>query len=485
MIFFRILGFLSLINIVNSFVSLKPSFIKPTKLIQKIEKKQIEKQKIRDIQEKIADPPNKFPISGFYGLIGPKIDYKNVSSLFDLFTGDGIIQGIFLENGTATFTQSLVNTEKRQFENNGYSYKKHIFITVLHMILNYLRIIPNMLGVANTAFLKVSNIDTTKTYALFERDMPYEIRIDSLEKKINTIGKHTVPGLHTFSGHSKVINGNIETIEYNILNNQVIWYQLDSDFKKLNKIYIQMKYMPMVHDFYSDEKYILLIDSPIKIDLPNILFEKIPLRFDKSEPTFIYLIEKTSGKIETFKTDRSLYIFHYSDVKIKENTINILSPFYDNIDYNKVLHHGKYRRLRIDRTTGSVQLFKYRELEPLNLDFPIILWKGSVKQYILRNIEDGRINGFYILEKTDIVKKIIFEEYFICGEPGVFYLERETNNNNTNRNNNNTRQPVLVCFGIHELTKMQYFIMVNLETDEQIKYPISYPLFIGFHSIIL
>jgi hypothetical protein len=310
--------------------------------------------------------------------------------------------------------------------------------------------------------------------------MPYEILIDSHNKKIDTIGKQYIPGLNTFSGHSKVIDGKIETIEYNILNNQVKWYQLDTDFKKMNEITIKMKYLPMVHDFYSDTQYILLIDSPLKTDWLNLLFKKIPLVFDTSAPTFIYLIEKSTGKIETFKTDRSLYIFHYSDVKIKENTINILSSFYDRINYNEVLHHGKYRRLRIDRKTGYVQLFKYRELEPLNLDFPVILWKGSIKQYILRNIEDGRINGFYILEKTDIVKKIIFEEYFICGEPGVLYIESYNRNKN-----NNTRQPVLVCFGTHELSKTQYFIMVNLETDEQIKYPISHPLFIGFHSIVL
>jgi carotenoid cleavage dioxygenase-like enzyme len=257
MIFSRILGFFYLINLfftINSFVPLKPTFIKPTILIQN---NPINKN--TDILEKIADPPNKFPISGFYGLIGPKIDYKNVSSLFDLFTGDGIIQGMFLENGTATFTQGLINTEKRQFENTHHlqSHSKNVFITLIHMILNYLRIIPNMLGVANTAFLQVYD----RSYALFERDMPYEIRIDSSNKQIDTIKRQNIPFLSTFSGHSKVINGNIETIEYNILNNQVIWYQLDSNFKKLNKIQVQMKYIPMVHDFYSDNQYILLIES--------------------------------------------------------------------------------------------------------------------------------------------------------------------------------------------------------------------------------
>lgn len=427
-----------------------------------------------DISQKLECQTNVIPVNGFYGLIGPKINYKNVSSLYDLFTGDGIIQGVFIENGNVTFTQSIINTEKQQFERKYgiFPYSKNLFITIMNILLNYLRIIPNLLGVANTAFLKVQD----KTYVLFERDKPYEIQIDSNKKRIETIGKKDIPFLKTFSGHSKVINGFTETIEYDLLKNQVIWYQLDDEFQHIRDIHVPMKYMPLMHDFYSDNDYILMIDSPIKIDWMKIFSKKIPLYFDQTMPTFIYLIHKSTGKIESYQIDRSLYIFHYSDVKIKESTINILSPFYDNIDYNTILHNGKYRRLRIDRNSGNTQLFKYRELECLNLDFPVQLSSNFPKQYILRSIENGRINGFYVLEKTDIIKKILFQEYFICGEPSVCYF---------NNIQHNRIEPILLCFATSETKKMQYFIMINLETDERIEYPIQYPLFIGFHSIFL
>jgi hypothetical protein len=218
------------------------------------------------------------------------------------------------------------------------------------------------------------------------------------------------------------------------------------------------------------------------MDWSNIFNKKIPIYFDESAPTFIYLIHKKKGKIETYKVDKSFYVFHYTDIEITDGEMNILTPFYDRINYNEVLHNGKYRRLRIDRQTGKSLFFRYLDLEPLNLDFPVPILsnnpKNSIipKQYILRSIENGRINGFYILEKTDIVKKIVFEDYFICGEPGVFYLDNS---------DNNTSEPILTCFGINEKSKTQYFIMVNLETDERVEYPISHPLFIGFHSIVL
>jgi hypothetical protein len=463
----------------------------PNLFLQNVHKiKKLQNKKNIQIRESLVTPENKLPITGFYGLIGPKLDYRNITSLYDLFTGDGIIQGVFLENGTATFTQTLINTEKLAFEKIvGKPIIQNTIITGVQMFLNFLKLIPNMLGVANTAFLNFQN----KTYVLFERDMPYEISVDSERKIVETVGKKDIPFLQTFSGHSKVVDGKIETIDCHILQNRVNWYQIDIDnhtqeFRKINEYSIPTVYIPLVHDFYSDENHVLLINSPLKMDWSNILNKQIPVFFDGTAPTFIYLIHKKTGKIETYKIDKSFYLFHYADVKIKDTTINILSPFYDRINYNEVLHFGKYRRLRIDRTTGKSQLFKYRELEPLNLDFPVPIYHNkqsliNTNRYVLRNIENGRINGFYILEKTDIVKKILFEDYFICGEPGILYMKRE---DREDRETNNI--PILCCFAFLENNnspyKTQYFIMVNLETDERIEYPIINPLFIGFHSII-
>jgi len=506
MIFFRFFWLFFFINSMNS-LKITNLFLEKLNKIKNLQNLQnLKKQKNIQIRESLVTPENKLPVTGFYGLIGPKLDYRNITSLYDLFTGDGIIQGIFLENGTATFTQTLINTEKLEFEKIvGKPMIQNSMITGVQMFLNFLKLIPNMLGVANTAFLNFQN----KTYVLFERDMPYEIYIDSERKMVETVGKKEIPFLQTFSGHSKVVGGKVETIDCDIIQNKVNWYQMDIDnqtqeFRKINEYSIPMAYIPLVHDFYSDENYVLLINSPLKMDWSNIVNKQIPIFFDGTAPTFIYLIHKKTGKIETYKVDKGFYLFHYADVKIKDTTINILSPFYDRINYNEVLHFGKYRRLRIDRNSGNSQIFKYRELEPLNLDFPVALDNKNYpknlnksKQYILRSIENGRINGFYILEKTDIVKKIVFKDYFICGEPGIFYMESEENKED-NKNNNNTNVPILCFFAfldnnnnnnnnknINEPNKKQYFIMVNLETDEKIEYPISNPLFIGFHSIVL
>ena len=41
-------------------------------------------------------------INGFYGLIGPDVNISNTNNLFEFFTGDGIIQGVFIRDGVIT-----------------------------------------------------------------------------------------------------------------------------------------------------------------------------------------------------------------------------------------------------------------------------------------------------------------------------------------------------------------------------------------------
>jgi carotenoid cleavage dioxygenase-like enzyme len=117
-------------------------------------------------------------ITGFYGLIGPDIDMTSVQSLYELFTGDGIIQGVFLDKGKITFVKHLVRTDKINYEDLFGKFSKSLFITPLYVALNKVGLIPNVLGLANTALLPIEK----KVYALFERDSPYEIKIDFEEK---------------------------------------------------------------------------------------------------------------------------------------------------------------------------------------------------------------------------------------------------------------------------------------------------------------
>jgi hypothetical protein len=59
-------------------------------------------------------------------------------------------------------------------------------------LLNKINILPNIFGLANTAVLNIKD----KYYALYERDLPYEILINKDKNEIITGNKKYIKGVN-------------------------------------------------------------------------------------------------------------------------------------------------------------------------------------------------------------------------------------------------------------------------------------------------
>jgi len=199
-------------------------------------------------------------IRGFYGLIGPNINKTNIDNLYDLFTGDGIIQGVFFQEENITFVKHFVRTEKLVHESIHGKFSKNILMTPFYVLLNKLGLIPNILGLANTAISKFGD----KIFALFERDYPYQIGINFENQTISTVKKIHITGLDHFCGHSKeysdgssklVFDGppvgsqEVHSIDYEVIHKTVDYYRFSQEFGLLKKTQIKTEYIPIVHDF--------------------------------------------------------------------------------------------------------------------------------------------------------------------------------------------------------------------------------------------
>ena len=420
-------------------------------------------------------------LNGFYGLIGPNINMENnVDSLYDLFMGDGVIQGVFFENGNLTYVKHLIKTEKVLYEEKfGTLPKNNNFLTMFFLMLNKMKLFPNVLGMANTAILSVKNEENEKNktvysrnnYALFERDYPYLLDIDFKHKDIKTIKKINIDSLSHFSGHSKITNnGNIETIDYQIVNNIVNYVVLNNKFNKILDFQFKFKYLPIIHDFFSNDDLLILIDSPLLIDFTQNIQNKMPVFLDNNKNTFIYVYDKKNNKYDSYDCDHGFYTFHYADVKNKKNTIEIYISMYDELHFTNVNIKGKYRMIEINKDTKKFIIHKNKELEKYNLDFPICF----DDKVILRNFENRRINGFIITKKLSICKKLFFENKNICGEHNVIYINKI---------------PYLIFFNVEEnkvnKTNKSFLTLINLHNYEIIDIEIKNKLNLGFHSIFL
>jgi hypothetical protein len=417
-------------------------------------------------------------INGFYGLIGPNINMENsIDSLYDLFIGDGVIQGVFFENGNLTYVKHLIKTEKILYEEKfGTLPKNNNLLTIFFMFLNKLKLFPNVMGIANTAILNIKKCgnnseNINNNYALFERDYPYLLDIDFKNKDVKTIKKININSLSHFSGHSKITsNGNIETIDYQIVNNIVKYALMDDNFKKICGAQFKFKYLPVIHDFFSNDDSLILIDSPLLIDFTQDIQNKMPVFLDNNKNTFIYVYDKKNKKYESYSCETGFYTFHYGDVKNKKDTIEIFISMYDELNFTNVNIKGKYRMIEINKNTKQVSIHKNNEIEKYNLDFPIRFNDKT----ILRNFENRRINGFIITRNLSIYKKILFENKNICGEHNIININKI---------------PYLIFFNIEEdkIKKINknLLTLINLKNYEIIDIEIQNKLNLGFHSIFL
>lgn len=396
-------------------------------------------------------------IDGFYGLIGPNINITSKTNLYDLFTGDGLIQGAFFENGQMHYVNHLINTDKFIYEKKHGPVSENMFVRMLFIMLHKMRLLPNILGLANTALLNVNN----KIYALYERDVPYLIDVDFENQAISTIEKMNLPNLNSFSAHSKFSKPFIETLDYNVLGKYVNYFKLNENFETMQHTQIHTKYLPVVHDFLSMGESILICDGPIVLNLPSIFENHLPVRFDQSKNTFFHLV-RSDKSVESYEAAGAFYIFHYAEGYENEDTVQLFAAVYENLDFSTLEIHGKYRKIIINKNTKKVSMETNPLLENMNLDFPV----RYEKKIVLRNIENGRICEFVLCEGLEIVGRIKFKNKTICGEPALIQ-----------------GTPLLVCFANDINEDKSYLVIINLDTYEISEFDTKQKMLcVGFHS---
>jgi len=405
---------------------------------QKIEIKHIDTES-REILQKL---------NGFYGLIGPDLERKKIKSMFDLFMGNGMIQGIFIENGELTFVKNEIKTDKRNLETFQLPQKK---------------IFPNIMGVANTAFLQWNN----KTYALFERDHPYEIHINKETKQIETVGKKKIEGLAHFSAHPKIKHTYVETIDYDVLRKKTTVFQYDHEFRLLSSLEIPMKYFPIIHDFISTRDSMVCLNSAFMWNISILPRLTGKFQLDNIKPGIFFHVDRNTGKIIRYYTEKGIYIFHYADVYETENEMEIYAPIYESLDFSNLKLEGKYRKIILDKRTNKIHIEKNMELEKWNVEFPVPFLHENKKKILLRCVDTEQNTGFMICHQLEIEKVIFFPGKCICGEPSIVEIEEI---------------PYAVFFTVDN-NDNGFFTIVNIITEQKIEINLYMKLQIGFHAI--
>jgi len=411
-------------------------------------------------------------INGFYGIIGPDINTKNkdCKNIYELFIENGNIQGIFFNNGSLTYIKHFIRTDKLLYEQLNGKVPMNYYTALLFFIFEKMNMLPNIIGVANTSIMNIKD----NIFALYEMDNPYKINVNFKENKIETVEKVKINSLKHFSAHSKYNKKTniIETIDYNILLNQLTFLNLDEDFTLINKTSLRTKYLPIVHNFVSTDNSIIFMDSPLLFSNLNDLIKnsldlvfEIPIKLANMN-SYICIINKESFSTRIINTRESFYIFHYADCIETETTIEIYASVYDKLDFSsQSIGDGKYRKIIIDKINDQITIVKNQELEKYNLDFPL---KYDDK-VVLSKTENNKITSFIICKDLNIIHEINLNRKYVCGEPTIIKIEDKN---------------YLLSFAYDD-NNDGYLLIINLQNYIIQEIPINQSLNVGFHSIFI
>jgi hypothetical protein len=296
------------------------------------------------------------------------------------------------------------------------------------------------------------------------------------------VGKIKTP--FPLSGHSKYSTncfGNrvIESIDYRIFARNVLYYTMDENLTKvLTKNTIKTRYIPIVHDFLSTRDSIVIVDSPLVFDFPKLFNGKIPIRFEKTLPTYIHVLHKNTGHVSTYKLYSPFYLFHFAKYVDTFKQLEIYAPLYDDIDFDTVKIKGRYRKIVIDKCHNTAYVCSNLETEKYNLDFPVEDTLGNI---ILRNIERRKINGYVRVDNNmAITQKWMFDDIFFCGEPIAVRLNNKNgliafgNNNGESNSYDLPPTPPTLPGGL---------VLLNMEDGTVVKISVNNSLTMGFHTV--
>jgi hypothetical protein len=405
-------------------------------------------------------------INGFFGVIGPHVHYTNITNLMGLFTQNGNIQGLFFKEGNITFIRHSIRTEKFKYEETHGKIANHMFLYGIFEFIGLKGIVPNIFDLANTAFL---DLHENKTYALYERDLPYQISIDFGSQSITTLGKQEIGSISEFSAHAK-FNSSIniiETVNYNYLRGKISYHEIcPSNFRVIRETHIDAKYIPFVHDFISTSDKIIFVEPPIQIRLNTNLstFFENPfyISLKPKEKTQIHIFRKSDFSKEMFPIDASFSIFHYAKYREDCDNMYIWASMYDILDFSQFKLFGKYRKITICKKTKRITIESNPLLEKMGLDFPIQY--GEMVIF-------SKTTGFVVCDGLEIVREISLHGKYICGEPAIHSID-------------GIPYLISLTFDILDSSKSD-FVLVNLKSWEMIEIPLNESLNVGFHSLFL
>lgn len=285
------------------------------------------------------------------------------------FDGDGMLHGVQINNGKASYRNRYVRTKGWQIERDA---DRAIWTGIFEPMQ-----VDNPYGpyknTANTALVYHAD----RLLALWEGGEPHEIKLPELE----TVGAYTYQDRlqSAFTAHPKVdpVTGEMMFFGYSIAQPPYLKYSVVSPEGNLLKtVPIELPIGVMMHDFAITENYTILMDLPLTFRPERIQRGEPSFMFESNTPSRFGILPRhgDNSNIRWFEAP-ACYIFHTLNAYEEADEIVLIACRMEGtsvLDASNSERDGKsdiplLHRWRFNLKTGEL---KQEKLDDIPSEFP-------------------------------------------------------------------------------------------------------------------
>ncbi|CAI5494865.1 unnamed protein product [Closterium sp. Naga37s-1] len=341
-------------------------------------------------------------LNGEFVRNGPNPKFAPTFS-YHLFDGDGMLHGVRIKDGKASYVNRWVRTSRLEQESAyqrakflkfgdllGYVGLGKIFLEQLRAWLGVLDLSQGN-GTGNTALI----FHARRLLALHEGDAPYAIQVLQ-DGELETKGRLTYGGRlkHPFTAHPKVDpeTGEMFTFGYQAKAPFVTYRVVSKAGEMGPPVNITIPTPGMMHDFAITQNYAIFLDLPLEFAPKEIVKGKMPFLWNPDRPARFGILPRyaeSEAELRWFELP-ALFIFHTGNAweeqtEKGETEVVLIACRFDEMNLElEQMEEDKAARLyefRFNMATGEAS---QRQLTTFGCDFPRIhdSYMGRKQRYV-------------------------------------------------------------------------------------------------------
>ncbi|CAI6011693.1 unnamed protein product [Closterium sp. NIES-65] len=341
-------------------------------------------------------------LNGEFVRNGPNPKFAPTFS-YHLFDGDGMLHGVRIKDGKASYVNRWVRTSRLEQESAyqrakflkfgdmlGYVGLGKIFLEQLRKWLGVLDLSQGN-GTGNTALI----FHARRLLALHEGDAPYAIQVLQ-DGELETQGRLTYGGRlnHPFTAHPKVDpeTGEMFTFGYQAKAPFVTYRVVTKAGEMGPPVNITIPTPGMMHDFAITQNYAIFLDLPLEFAPKEIVKGKMPFLWNPDRPARFGILPRyaeSEAELRWFELP-ALFIFHTGNAweeqtEKGETEVVLIACRFDEMNLElEQMEEDKAARLyefRFNMATGKAS---QRQLTTFGCDFPRIHdgYMGRKQRYV-------------------------------------------------------------------------------------------------------